>query len=115
MTLTRFLTLPGAARTTRAAALLLVAGAAASVAGCSSTVREGQSPAYLVLRSLQASSGDKTFSTVLRSDVMTEGSVFEDNGKVELSLAMRDVTNPAGPTTNNLVTLNRYRVQFRRT
>jgi hypothetical protein len=115
MTLTRFLTLRGAARTTRAAALLLVAGAATSVAGCSSTVREGQSPAYLVLRSLQASSGDNTFSTVLRSDVMTEGSVFEDNGKVELSLAMRDVTNPAGPTTNNLVTLNRYRVQFRRT
>lgn len=118
MTLTRFLTLRGLARMTRAASLLLVAGAAATVAGCSSTVREGQSPAYLVLRSLQATSGQGDggqFTTVLRSDVMTEGSVFEDNGKVELSLAMRDITNPTGPTANNLVTLNRYRVQFRRT
>ena len=118
MTLTRFLTLRGPARMTRAASLLLVAGAAATVAGCSSTVREGQSPAYLVLRSLQATSGQGDggqFTTVLRSDVMTEGSVFEDNGKVELSLAMRDITNPTGPTANNLVTLNRYRVTFRRT
>ena len=118
MTRTRFLTLRGPARMTRAASLLLVAGAAATVAGCSSTVREGQSPAYLVLRSLQATSGQGDggqFTTVLRSDVMTEGSVFEDNGKVELSLAMRDITNPTGPTANNLVTLNRYRVTFRRT
>lgn len=116
MTLTRLFTLQGPARTTRAAALLLVAGAATVVAGCSSTVREGQSPAYLVLRSLQGASGQsQEFSTVVRSDVMTEGSVFEDNGKVSLNIALRDITNPTGPTANNLVTLNRYRVQFRRT
>ena len=27
---------------------------------------------------------------------------------------MRDVTNPNGPTTNNRITINRYRVTFRR-
>ena len=52
---------------------------------------------------------------MLRSDVPTKGSIFEDNGRVTLSIALKDVTNPTGPTANNLVTLNRYRVEYRRT
>jgi hypothetical protein len=118
MRLTRFST-PGRARMTRLAALLLMAGATSAVAGCSKTVREGQSPAYLVLQRLEAAAGgddaSSTFTTVLRSDVRTKGSIYEDNGSVTLRLALRDITNPTGPTTNNLVTLNRYRVEFRRT
>ena len=116
MRLTRSFTYPGR-RTTRAAALLLVAGAVSLLAGCSAAVREGQSPAYLVLRALEASSGasdSEPFMTVLRSDVLTNNSIFEDNGRVTLRLAMRDV-NVTAPTSNNLVTLNRYRVQYRRT
>ncbi|HTU99115.1 MAG TPA: hypothetical protein VMF13_01145 [Luteitalea sp.] len=116
MTLTRLFTHSGRGRTTRAAALLLVVGATGVVSGCSKTVREGQSPAYLVLRSLEGASGADTgeFSTVLRSDVVTNNSIFEDNGRVTLTLAMRDI-GVTTPTSNNLVTLNRYRVQYRRT
>jgi hypothetical protein len=102
----------------RAATLLLLAGATGLVSGCSETVRTGQSPAYLVLQRLEGASGAEqgaTFQTVLRSDVLTKGSVFEDNGRVTLVLALKDVTNPTGPTSNNLITLNRYRVEYRRT
>lgn len=113
-----YLTLPGRERTMRAAALLLVAGAITLAGGCSSTVREGQASSYLVLQRLEGAPGGTsggTFQSVLRSDVLTKGSIFEDNGRVTLTIAMKDVTNPAGPTANNLVTLNRYRVEYRRT
>jgi hypothetical protein len=102
----------------RAASLILLAGATGLVSGCSETVRTGQSPAYLVLQRLEGSSGAEQgapFQSVLRSDVLTKGSIFEDNGRVTLSLALKDVTNPTGPTSNNLITLNRYRVEYRRT
>jgi hypothetical protein len=102
----------------RAAALLLLAAATGVLAGCSETVRTGQSPAYLVLQRLEGSSGsggNGTFQSVLRSDVLTKGSIIEDNGRVTLNLALKDVTNPTGPTSNNLITLNRYRVEYRRT
>ena len=118
MRLTRFPTHPGRGRTMRAAALLLLTGAAGLVAGCSDTVRTGQSPAYLVLQRLEGSSGAESgapFQSVLRSDVLTKGSIYEDNGRVALSIALKDVTNPTGPTANNMITLNRYRVEYRRT
>ena len=114
MRLTRYLTQRRRARTTRAAALgLLVAATLAS--GCSSTVRTGQASSYLVIQRLEGASGADggVFGNVLRSDVLTKGSIFEDNGRVSISLAMKDVTT--GPTANNLITLNRYRVEFRRT
>lgn len=119
MRLTRSFTHPGLGRMTRAGVLVALAAASATTAGCSKTVREGQSPAYLVLQRLEASAGSdqnsSTFTTVLRSDVRTKGSIYEDNGSVTLRLALKDVTNPTGPTANNLITLNRYRVEFRRT
>jgi hypothetical protein len=119
MRLTRNLTQPGRDRMMRAAALLLVAGATTLAGGCSETVRTGQASSYLVLQRLEGASGGAsttgTFQTVLRSDVLTKGSIFEDNGRVTLSIAMKDVTNPAGPSANNLITLNRYRVEYRRT
>lgn len=118
MRLTRFATPTGRARTMRAAVLMLLTGAAGLVAGCSETVRTGQGSSYLVLQRLEGASGADqggTFQSVLRSDVLTKGSIFEDNGRVRLSIAMRDVTNPTGPTSNNLITLNRYRVEYRRT
>ena len=118
MRLTRFPTPVGRARTMRAAALLLLAGATGLVSACSSTVRTGQSPAYLILQRLEGASGAESgaqFQSVLRSDVLTKGGIFEDNGRVTLSLALKDVTSPTGPTSNNLITLNRYRVEYRRT
>ena len=49
---------------------------------------------------------------MLQSDVSTNGSVFEDPGRVTLRLAGKDITTPL--TTNNTVTINRYRVVYRR-
>jgi hypothetical protein len=118
MRLTRYLAQTGQARTMRAGALLVVAGATTLLGGCSSTVREGRASSYLVLQRLEGASGAATgapFQSVLRSDVLTNGSIFEDNGRVTLSIAMKDVTNPVGPSANNLITLNRYRVVYRRT
>lgn len=95
------------------AGLAVLAGA-----GCSETVRTGQSSAYMILDRLEASSGAESsapFTGVLRSDVQTGGGVFEDNGRAVLRLALKDVTRPTGPTTNNQITINRYRVEFRRT
>ena len=102
----------------RAATLLLLSAATGLGSGCSETVRTGQASSYLVLQRLEGSSGAETgapFQSVLRSDVLTKGSIFEDNGRVTLSIAMKDVTNPVGPSTNNLITLNRYRIEYRRT
>ncbi len=95
------------------AALVAVTGA-----GCSETVRTGQSPAYMIIDRIDGSSGasaSEPFTGVLRSDVQTKGSVYEDNGRVSLRLALKNVNSATGPTTNNQITLNRYRVEFRRT
>ena len=118
MRLTRLLAHTGRARMTRAAALLLGVAATGLVSGCSETVRTGQASSYLVLQRLEGASGADVgalFQSVLRSDVVTKGSIFEDNGRVAMTLAMKDVTNPTGPSTNNLNTQNRYRVEYRRT
>jgi hypothetical protein len=98
----------------------LLATAAAGASGCSSTVREGRSPAYLIVQRLEAASGaeDDQFADELSSDVLTNGSVFEDLARVTLRLGLRDigpVGTPNAPTTNNFITVNRYAVTFRRT
>jgi len=94
--------------------------AAAGVSSCGSTVREGRSPAYLIVQRIEAASGakDDEFSDELSSDVLTNNSVFEDLARVTFSLRLKDI-GPAGaptsPTANNFITVNRYRVTFRRT
>ena len=98
----------------------LLVAAAAGVSGCSSTVREGRSPAYLIVQRLEGASGaeEDKFSDELSSDVLTANSVFEDLGRVTLRLALKDigaVGAPAAPTVNNFITVNRYTVTFRRT
>jgi len=100
--------------------LALTAVFAAGVAGCSSTVREGRSSAYLVVESLEAASGaaDDEFSGELSSDVVTNGTVYEDLARVTLSLALKNIGPPGAPTSptsNNFITVNRYTVNFRRT
>ena len=101
--------------TRRALALGLLA-AAMTVASCSSTVREGRSPSYLILINLEAASGAEPdeLSNTLQSDVVTEGGVFEDPGVATMRVQLKDITSGAVNETN-FVTLNRYRVVFRRT
>jgi hypothetical protein len=87
----------------------------ATAAGCSSTVREGRSPVYLTMLTLEAASGAEPddMSNTLQSDVQTEGGVFEDPGRVAVRLQLKDPTSGAISPTN-AVTLTRYRVDFSR-
>ena len=80
------------------------------------------------MQALEGASGAEPtqFGGVLESDVVTmvrvtvdgrqvqQPSIFDDGGRVKMALALKDVTSPTGPTTNNLVTFNRYRVVYKR-
>ena len=104
----------------RTVGLGLLASVLAVAAGCSDTVREGRSPAYLIVQSLEAAPGaeDDAFSNQLQSDVATKGSVFEDLGRATFRLGLRDIGpagSPSAPTLNNFITVNRYVVSYRRT
>ena len=100
----------------RRAALALAAAAALIAAACSDKVLQGKGSSYLVIDELAASSGAtaETFSTVLQSDVLTKDGVLEDLGKVTLHIAMKDVTVTTGtePSANNVITVNRYHIDF---
>jgi len=100
--------------------LVLLTGVALAggALGCSSHVREGRSPSYLIVDSVLAASGtDQTFGNTLSSDVETKSAVYSDSGQATMTLALKDIgpaANPAAPTTNNFVTVTRYHVQYRR-
>jgi hypothetical protein len=98
----------------------LVALVAAAASGCGDTVRSSRSPSYLFIQSLTAASGaePEDDSDELSSDVLTNGGVFEDLGTVTFRLAVKDIGqqgNNNAPSPNNLITVNRYTVNFRRT
>ena len=100
-----------------AGGLLLLALASASACGHTNTT--GRSSTYLIMDSLQGASGYKpdTFSTVLQADVQTKGGIYEDPGKVEMRIALKDpgtAASPNAPTTSNFITVTRYHVAFRR-
>jgi hypothetical protein len=96
---------------------LAVAVVAAS--SCGDVVRTGRSPVMLVMNSL---SGGVAVAGPLQSDVIrrvtascTPGAapcVLADPGTASLAVVAKDVT--LAPTTNNAVTVTRYRVVFRR-
>jgi hypothetical protein len=115
--------------------IVAVFAAAAVSAGCGDVSRQGQAPVYLVLDSIEgrrggASSGANSGSSFLSSDVITLvtspapctperpcPTIFSDSGVARFHLSMKDIGNdlvPTSPTTNNAVTLNRYRVSYRR-
>ena len=101
------------------AGLVSAAALALSAGSCSKTVREGRSPAYLIVNQLEAASGadDEKFSNLLASDVVTNGTVFEDAGRVTFALGLKNIgspSQPTSPTTNNFITVTRYHVDFRR-
>lgn len=116
--------------TNRYIAAATLMAAAISTSSCGDMARTGQSPVYLVLNSLTASQGSRTSGTGaghLLSDVITNvtspapctpaspcPTIFNDTGAATFSLALKDVTNPTGPTSNNTVTINRFRVVYRR-
>jgi hypothetical protein len=106
-------------RAWRALGMATILGGSMVMASCHSAVTEGRSSVYLIIDSLEGGSGvdgqGADFFHTLESDVASQGGgVFEDPGRVQLRIAFKDITNPSAPTTNNHVTINRYRVEFRR-
>jgi hypothetical protein len=120
------ITMRWATRSVRPAAIAGLALAALGASACgSATARESQSASYPVIVALEGApgtSGDSPlFSTqAVASDVITfirsqnRFSIFNDIGRVTMRIAMRDVTNPNDPTTNNAITFRRYRVVYKR-
>jgi hypothetical protein len=99
----------------------VLAAVGAGAASCGTVSRTGSSPVYLIVDSMTASQGGAPGSSVvggngtfLQSDVITNGSVFDDTGTVVLRTAMKDVTGTFAPSTNNDVTISRYHVSYRR-
>ena len=101
-------------------ALTLIFAAATATAGCSDFIRQDRSPVTLVIDRLEAASGasgtSAAFGGTLNSDVITivdnSPTVFSDSGRVTMRLIMKDAL--AAPSAVNAVTINRYRVTFRR-
>ena len=90
-------------------------------AGCGGDLlRQDRSPVLLVIESLAGASGASgtagTFGGTLQSDVVTlvddSPTIFPDFGQVRMSFVMKDIMTT--PSTMNGVTINRYRVTFRR-
>lgn len=100
----------------RGASVTLALAGSLLLASCHSKVTDGRGASYLIMNDLAgAKSGSTTFTNVLRSDVSgKDGVIWEDNGRVVLTVALKDITSPTGPTTNNFITINRYHVTFRR-
>jgi hypothetical protein len=106
---------------------LLSIALAAGSAACGDVVRQGQAPVMLVIDRLEGRPGNTTpepFGNPLYSDVLTGVTapapctpespcytVFADIGRATLRIIPKDITG-AEPSSNNAVTLTRYRVKY---
>lgn len=106
------------------ARVLALAGASLSLFGsvsCNELVQASRSSTILVIERIGAARGgtpDDPIPTFLDSDVVTNGGVFADIGRVTTRLAFKSPgtsENPASPTSANWVTITGYRVLYRRT
>jgi hypothetical protein len=105
-----------------------LAALTAATASCGDVARQGSSPVYLVIDILQGQRGGSTLgppSNPLISAVVTNvtpcaqtscPTVFADAGQVTLRAPLKDIgaTAALAPTSNNEVTINRYRVDYSR-
>lgn len=94
--------------------------AALSGPACGSLTESGRAASYLIIESLQAARGSAPdeLSSVLQSDVLTKGSIYEDPGQVTFRLALKDpggATSPLTPSSANYITVTHYRVRYLRT
>jgi hypothetical protein len=113
--------------------VLAAIGAVVTSAGCGDMATDSRSPVQLTLAGLSGAAGatpDELGATLL-SDVLTNvqrtingqqvevPTVFNDVGEASFFLVLKDPgsnpANPASPTPLNSVTINRYRVGYRRT
>jgi hypothetical protein len=99
------------ARVGLAAAL---AGAVA-VSSCGDVVEKGTGPSYLILTSLEGTSGTPVQSDVVHVDATGKRSIAGDAGQAIFQLALKDPgpsTSPSTTTINNAITLTQYHVQY---
>jgi hypothetical protein len=79
---------------------------------CSDAIRTGQSPSYLILQSIV---GGANNTAVVDSDVISDkDSVFQDNGRATIHVALKDPLGSA-PTDVNSITITQYHVEYQRT
>lgn len=102
------------------AGLLAAVTSALALSGCASELtRTGSSPAFIIIDSILGASGAEpdTFGSPLSSDVRTAGGTFNDLAEVTMRVGLKNpgtVTSPTAPSPNQSITLNRYRVTYRR-
>lgn len=99
----------------RAARLAIVAGVVVGSISCGDLVRQGQAASYLVITELLGATGDSgAFDNVVNSDVVSSTGIFGDLGQVTFALQLKDPRGQTAPSPNNSITVNRYRVEFKR-
>ncbi|MGE0865597.1 MAG: hypothetical protein AB7P34_16995 [Vicinamibacterales bacterium] len=109
---------------------LAVTACALVMASCADLARTGSGPAYLIMESVSGSRGggsSSVFTSNLQSDVQTivdvtvggvtvpTATIFNDLGRATIRAEMKNSISLTTPSALNSVTLNRYRVRFRRT
>jgi hypothetical protein len=88
---------------------------------CGTLTRQGTSPAYLIIQSMEAARGSEVtaFGSFLLSDVVTVvddvPTTFNDIARVTFMLGLKDpgsASSPTSPTQNNWITVEQYHVRF---
>ena len=114
----------------RIAAALLAASALITSA-CGEVARTGRSPGYLVIDSIEGASGaaPDDFGSTVASDVLTlveqdingtkvkVPTIFGDPGRATFRVGLKSpgsAATPTAPSALNAITINRYRVVYRR-
>jgi hypothetical protein len=96
--------------------IVLIAAVVAASVSCGDVVRQGRSPSVLVIDELKSATGHTLQSDVVDMSTtpcsVSNRCAFSDSAEVTLSVVMKDVTIAA--TDNNLVTINRYHVEYAR-
>lgn len=111
--------------------LLAAALCSLSVTSCADLAQTGSGPAYLIMERLTATAGSArgggAATMSLLSDVQAlvdvtvgnvtvqQPTVFNDLGQATIRVEMKNALSTTAPTAVNSVTLNRYRVRYRRT
>ncbi len=115
--------------TSRALTGLLILASTFVLSSCASELtRTGSSPAFIIIDMIQGAPGHSIneFVTPLFSDVQTYveqqidgervrvATYYNDLGRATVRLGMKNPLSPTGPSAINAITINRYRVSFRR-
>ena len=90
-----------------------------SITSCADLARTGRGPAYLIMERVEGASGgatsSSTFTASLESDVLVGGLAYRDIGRASIRAEMKNSLSTTAPTAISAITINRYRVRYRRT